>query len=146
MSNLPALTDKQERFCLEYVQDYNATQAAIRAGYSEQTARQIASEVLSKPHIQTRVRDLSNQSADELGITKRWLLTKLKESVEVNFPHVEIGYTQDGDPVALLVGNPSAANKALELLMKHSGHLVEKVRHEGGIDITINGVPVDLLR
>ena len=45
------LTPKQARFVQEYLIDLNATQAAIRAGYSEHTARQVASENLSKPYI-----------------------------------------------------------------------------------------------
>lgn len=45
------LTAKQKRFCDEYLIDLNATQAAIRAGYSEKTARQIGTENLSKPSV-----------------------------------------------------------------------------------------------
>lgn len=45
------LTDKQELFAREYLKDLNATQAAIRAGYSEKTARATGSENLSKPDI-----------------------------------------------------------------------------------------------
>ncbi|MGU3387264.1 terminase small subunit [Methylobacterium sp. D53M] len=46
-----ALTDKQQRFVEEYLVDLNATQAAIRAGYSEATAYSIGNENLSKPEI-----------------------------------------------------------------------------------------------
>lgn len=45
------LTAKQQRFCDEYLIDLNATQAAIRAGYSEKTARAIGAENLTKPDI-----------------------------------------------------------------------------------------------
>lgn len=45
------LTAKQQRFCDEYLIDLNATQAAIRAGYSEKAARQIAAENMAKPSI-----------------------------------------------------------------------------------------------
>ena len=45
------LTAKQQRFCDEYLIDLNATQAAIRAGYSEKAARQIATENMAKPSI-----------------------------------------------------------------------------------------------
>ena len=44
------LTFKQRKFVIEYMKDLNATQAAIRAGYSKKTARIIASENLTKPH------------------------------------------------------------------------------------------------
>ena len=46
-----ALTDKQEMFCREYLVDLNATQAAIRAGYSDKTARSVGNENLTKPDI-----------------------------------------------------------------------------------------------
>lgn len=46
-----AMTPKQQRFCDEYLIDLNATQAAIRAGYSEKTARAIGAENLTKPDI-----------------------------------------------------------------------------------------------
>ena len=45
------LTAKQQRFCDEYLIDLNATQAAIRAGYSEKAARQIGTENMAKPSI-----------------------------------------------------------------------------------------------
>lgn len=45
------LTDKQYIFCQEYIKDFNGTQAAIRAGYSENTAKEISSENLTKPNI-----------------------------------------------------------------------------------------------
>jgi phage terminase small subunit len=49
------LTAKQVRFVQEYLVDYNGTQAAIRAGYPAASARQVASENLSKPDIATAV-------------------------------------------------------------------------------------------
>ena len=51
MTPKPKLTDKQERFVSEYLIDLNATQAAIRSGYSQKTAQRIGSENLSKPLI-----------------------------------------------------------------------------------------------
>jgi len=52
------LTDKQEMFCREFLINLNATQAAIRAGYSDKTANRTASENLSKPDIQNRITEL----------------------------------------------------------------------------------------
>jgi phage terminase small subunit len=63
-----ALRDKQIRFCEEYVKDFNATQAAIRAGYSKKTAHAMGWENLRKPEIKAaiegRLKELS-LSADE---------------------------------------------------------------------------------
>lgn len=49
------MTEKQKRFCDEYLIDANATQAAIRAGYSERTAYSIGQENLRKPEIKTYI-------------------------------------------------------------------------------------------
>ena len=59
--NKSTLTDKQEKFCLEYIVDFNATQAAIRAGYSTKTAYSVGSENLRKPEVQKRVKELTNE-------------------------------------------------------------------------------------
>jgi phage terminase small subunit len=50
-----ALTVREKRFCEEYFKDHNATQAAIRAGYSAKTAYSIAHEILKKPHIREHI-------------------------------------------------------------------------------------------
>jgi phage terminase small subunit len=52
------LTAKQEQFCLEYIIDFNATQAAIRAGYSEKTAHAMGAENLTKPLIAAKLAQL----------------------------------------------------------------------------------------
>lgn len=49
------MTEKQKRFCDEYLIDLNATQAAIRAGYSKKTAQQMGAENLLKPVIKTYI-------------------------------------------------------------------------------------------
>lgn len=68
------LNDRQWLFCLEYVKDLNATQAAIRAGYSEDTARNIASENLAKPDIETAVANLARARTAKVGLTGEFLL------------------------------------------------------------------------
>ncbi len=57
-----ALTDRQEMFCREYLIDLNATQAAIRAGYSAKTANRTASENLSKPDIRPELPNLKRNA------------------------------------------------------------------------------------
>ncbi len=63
-----ALTDKQDISCREYLIDLNATQAAIRAGYSAKTANLTASEKMSKPDIQLRIAERKAQRNDLVGI------------------------------------------------------------------------------
>jgi phage terminase small subunit len=63
------LTKKQEAFCREYVVDFNGTQAAIRAGYSEKTATVSASENLRKPNVQNFIKELQSDRKERLEIT-----------------------------------------------------------------------------
>ncbi|MDN0106725.1 terminase small subunit [Yersinia rochesterensis] len=74
-----ALTDKQEMFCREYLIDLNATQAAIRAGYSVKTANRIAAQLLSKLDIQNRIAELKSQRNDLVGINAAYVLNRLVE-------------------------------------------------------------------
>lgn len=74
-----ALTDKQEMFCREYLIDLNATQAAIRAGYSTKTANRTASENLSKPDVQSRIAELKAQRNVLVGINATYVLNRLVE-------------------------------------------------------------------
>lgn len=60
------LTEKQKRFCDEYLIDLNATQAAIRAGYSKKTAYSIGAENLTKPEIQSFIRERLDEKAKML--------------------------------------------------------------------------------
>ena len=64
-----ALEPRQERFVLEYLIDLNATQAAIRAGYSEKTARAIGCENLTKPDIQAAISQAQKERAERTAIS-----------------------------------------------------------------------------
>lgn len=72
-----ALTDKQRRFVEEYLIDLNATQAAIRAGYSQKTARQIGEENLSKPDIASAVQEAQVARSKRTEITQDMVLREL---------------------------------------------------------------------
>lgn len=63
------LTDKQIRFCQEYVIDLNATQSAIRAGYSEKTANEQGARMLANVSIQEFISELQQSKSEELNIT-----------------------------------------------------------------------------
>ena len=71
------LTDKQEAFCNEYLIDFNATRAAIVAGYSQKTARYTASENLTKPNIQGRLKELYKEREKRTQITQDRVLEEL---------------------------------------------------------------------
>lgn len=79
------LTSKQEMFCLEYLIDLNATQAAIRAGYSEKTAQRIASENLSKPLIQERIDTLMRARSIRVNVDAQYVLERLYSIDQMDF-------------------------------------------------------------
>lgn len=90
-SQCEKLTAKQERFCYEYCIDYNATQAAIRAGYKTETAYSIGSENLKKPEIKNRISEMQNNLAETAGISA---LRILKEHERIAFSNA--GQLRDG--------------------------------------------------
>jgi phage terminase small subunit len=87
------LTPKQAAFVAEYLIDLNATQAAIRAGYSAQTARQAAAENLSKPNIADAVQKAMDERAERTGITADQVLRKL---ASLGFSDIRRIFTPDG--------------------------------------------------
>ncbi|ASN67477.1 putative terminase small subunit [uncultured Caudovirales phage] len=78
------LTDKQELFAREYLKDLNATQAAIRAGYSEKTAKEAGYENLTKPHILELVAKLKAERVEQTGIDAAYVLRRLVEIDEMD--------------------------------------------------------------
>ena len=84
MRNTPvSLTDKQLRWIDEYLIDFNGAAAAVRAGYSEKSARSIAHENATKPDIQAVLRDRQAALARELHITRTGVITCLLEAVNM---------------------------------------------------------------
>ena len=78
------LTPKEKRFCEEYIIDLNATQAAIRSGYSRHTARSIGSENLTKPAIIAEIEISKANRAERAGIDASWVLNRLATEAEAD--------------------------------------------------------------
>ena len=93
------LTPKQEMFCHEYLIDLNATQAAIRAGYSEKTANRIATENLSKPVIKNRIDELKADRCERTQIDADYVLMRL---VDVDRLDVADILDKDGSMMPIL--------------------------------------------
>lgn len=87
------LTPKQELFCKEYIKDLNATQAAIRAGYSEAAAHQQGYENLRKPCIDERIDELRAERLERLEVDADYVLKRLIQAAEadLNDIHTETG-------------------------------------------------------
>lgn len=71
------LTDKQDRFCEEFILDLNGTQSAIRAGFSQATAGSIAFELLKKPEIQDRIAELKAERSKRTAIDAEKVVAEL---------------------------------------------------------------------
>lgn len=76
------LTDKQARFVDEYLVDLNATQAAVRAGYSAKTASVIGAENLAKPNIQKAIQARQEELKIKTEITQEWVVERYRRIVE----------------------------------------------------------------
>lgn len=84
MTTEQKLTAKQEAFCREYIIDLNGTQAAIRAGYSENSAKEIASVTLTKANIQERLAQLMEERNERVKIDADYVLKRLVQIDEMD--------------------------------------------------------------
>ena len=121
------LTDKQKRFVEEYLIDLNATQAAIRAGYSEKTACEQGARLLANVKVQEMLAKSKAERAERTNVTKDYVVRILCRQYEINaktYPKLDFSgdpvIGEDGKPVMRQV-DPAAANKAAELLGRHVG-------------------------
>lgn len=124
------LTPKQQRFVEEYLIDLNATQAAIRAGYSAKTASVIAAENLAKPNVAAAVQAAMAARSKDTGINAAWVVKKLVENIERAMQAIPV-LDKEGNPTGEYRYEGAVVNGACSLLGKHFGMFVEKVEHSG---------------
>lgn len=163
MASGSSLTDKERRFVDEYLIDLNATQAAIRAGYSEESAGSIGHENLKKPEIAERlekrmaareartevtqdrvVQELARVAFGDARRVMEWgpdgvtLIDseELDEDAAAMVAEASQTTTQHGGSIKLKVNDKV---KALELLGRHLGMFNDKLTHsaEGGFSLTV---------
>lgn len=99
------LTPRQQAFVREYLIDLNATQAAIRAGYTATNAHVTGPRMLAFVGVREAVESAKGRRAESTDLTAEWVLQRLREN------HAK----------AVELGQLSAANRAIELLGKHIG-------------------------
>ena len=138
------LTPRQRRFVDEYLVDLNGTQAAIRAGYSTKTARQIGQKLLTKVDIQQAISAAQVERQKRTELTAAEVIRDLREVRDVCLGRKSVKVVEvvkfEGEAtpheVDALVFDANGANKALELLGKHIGMFGDK------LDVTSNGQTV----
>lgn len=114
-----ALTPKQRRFAEEYLVDLNATQAAIRAGYSKHTAGSQGHDLLKKPEIRALVGEHNEKRAEKVGLTAEGVLEGIKRLAQK---------AEDA-------GDLNVAMKGHELYGKHLKLFTDKISHEGQVTL-----------
>lgn len=161
------MTPKQEQFCREYLVDLNATQAAIRAGYSARTANREGTRLLSKVDIQTEVSRLKLKRSEATDIDARWVIDRLSKIADFDMrkmfdgdgnvlpinqidddtayalASVDIGELTSGDDFLTQTKKFKAADKikALELLGKHLAMFTDRVEQTGNTGNVVIYIP-----
>ncbi len=155
------LTPKQKTFCDEYLIDLNATQAAIRAGYSSDSAKEIGCENLTKPNIRAYIdKEIANRSKrtginqdrvirelariafvnanDVINMDEATLKADASEDDTATIASVKVKTipTKEGEGVEREIRLADKL-KALELLGKHLGMFKDKLEIEGKVPVQI---------
>lgn len=153
------MTAKQKRFCDEYLVCLNATQAAIKAGYSKKTAKQIGQENLTKPDLQIYIenrmakkeKELIAESDEVMKYLTAVMRREKSEYIVVTITEEKSTYVpgEDGKmrretvkkEVPQIVEIPAQlrdSNKAAELLGKAYGIYTDKIEADLDMDLNIN--------
>ena len=132
-------TNKQQKFVAEYLVDLNGTQAAIRAGYSPKTANPAASRLLADVNIQAALAEAFAERSQRTHIDQDWVVEHLALNVDMAMK-AEPVFNQKGEPTGEYTYQGSVANRALELLGRHTGGFAERQEHTGE-----GGRPLEIL-
>jgi hypothetical protein len=121
------LTDKQLSFVEYYVASHNATQAAMKAGYSPDTAYAIGHQNLRKLEISAAIAEREDDIANQLGLTKQRILEALWDA------HQRALAAPNGRQLSVAV-------KCLELLLRHRGMLNDRhqIEMSGAVVYTLD--------
>lgn len=138
------LTEKQKRFADYYIETGNATEAAIKAGYSKKTAAVIATENLTKPNIKGYIDEKLEAMQDERTASAKEVLEFLTKSMrgEIKEEVVVVEGTGDGTSEARMVKKQIGLRdriKSAELLGKRYRLFTDKVEVDGVVPVMIVG-------
>jgi len=133
------LTDKQKRFCEEYLIDLNATQAAIRSGYSEKTAQEQSARMLSKVIIQTEIKRLQDIRSERTELTQDYVINGFRTVFErcIQAEPVMIKVNGKLEESGEYKFDASGANTALTQLGRHLNIFADDNKGKSG-DLIMN--------
>jgi phage terminase small subunit len=134
------MTEKQKRFCEEYLVDCNATQAAIRAGYSPKTAYSIGNENLNKPEIKTYIDEQLEKNSSAKIATAREVMEHLTAVMNGEVKEQALIWIGDGEQdITEIAVSEKDRLKAAELLGKRYGLFTDNVKLDGTARIVFEG-------
>ena len=155
------MTKKQKRFVEEYLIDLNATQAAIRAGYSPDSARDIGCQNLTKPNIKAAIDRAMAERSRRTGINQDRVIQEIAKLAFLNpvdvidMDEATVRGEAHRDDTACIASvkvkniptDDGAITerevktydklKALELLVKHLGMFTDRVKVDGGVPVVL---------
>lgn len=139
---MPKLTEKQKRFCEEYLIDLNATQAAIRAGYSEKTAYTIGQKLTKKDEAKAYIDEMIESIRNERTANVQEVVEYLTSVMRGESQSEEIvlkGVGKGSQKIERVQKKPSEKDKlkAAELLGKRFGMFKENVNVSGTVPVVI---------
>jgi len=126
------LTPKQRMFVNEYLVDLNGTNAAIRAGYSQDTAYAIASENLTKPEISKEIDRKILERERRTELTADYVLSTIHETIE-RCKQGEAVLDREGRETGEWKFDPNSVLKGCELAGKHLKLFTDKLEVNGQI-------------
>ena len=136
------LEEKQKMFCEEYLVDFNGTQAAIRAGYSKKTATEQASRLLTKVNVQEYLTELIENRNKRTNITQDDVVADIIK-VKDRCMQKEAVLDKEGNETGIYKFDSNGANKALDMLMKHTGGY-ETDNKQKAFNISVNREAVEV--
>ena len=117
------MNERQKRFCLEYLKDFNATEAAERAGYSKKTAYSIGGRLLKNVEVKKRIDESKTKQVKKAELKTESIIKELKKIAFAN---------ADGEKI-----KTSDKLKALEMLGKYLG-MFDKGKEQMTVNIMVN--------
>ena len=131
---------RQKKFCDEYLIDCNATQAAIRAGYSAKTAKQIGQENLTKPNLKAYIDEQLEKIHNEKTADAQEVLEYLTSVMRGQSTASVLSLCGEGcQEVIEKAPDEKERLKAAELIGKRYGMFTDKVGVEGAVPVIITG-------
>jgi phage terminase small subunit len=131
------LTEKQKRFADYYIETGNATESAIRAGYSEKTAKEMGYENLTKPHIREYVDSMLKEIGNKRIMNAEEVMTILTSIARNQEQEDVVVFGENGPEITSKGMSAKDRLKALELIGKRYTLWTDKTQLEGTIGVTI---------